>query len=224
MMARSIPRVQRTDLVRLGSRYGGWVVPEGMLSSGSICYCAGVGEDISFDLAIIERFGVTVYAMDPTPRASTYVDMYAPRDAKFHFIPEGLWSADTTLRFYSPVNPDDVSHSAVNLQGTDTYFEASVRSITSLMEDFGHERIDLLKIDIEGSEYEVIGDVLKNDVEIGIFCIEFDQPAPLRRTTSAIRSLIDAGYAVVSIEGWNVTLVNTYAPGQRPIERADQHG
>ena len=40
-----------TELERLGTDYGGWIVPQNMhLSSDSVMYSAGVGEDISFDL------------------------------------------------------------------------------------------------------------------------------------------------------------------------------
>jgi hypothetical protein len=40
-------------LERLGSDYGGWYVPIDRLAPHSICYLAGVGEDITFDLALI---------------------------------------------------------------------------------------------------------------------------------------------------------------------------
>ena len=56
--------------VRLGSDYGGWWVPLD-LPVGSFCVSAGVGEDITFDLEIIETFDCSVLAIDPTPKAVT---------------------------------------------------------------------------------------------------------------------------------------------------------
>lgn len=50
---------------RIGSEYGGWVVPRGSVSRSSICYCVGVGEDVSFDLGLISQFGCAVHAFDP---------------------------------------------------------------------------------------------------------------------------------------------------------------
>jgi hypothetical protein len=35
-----------------------------------------------------------------------------------------------------------------------------VRRIGSLMEEWGHQRIDLLKLSVEGSEYEILGNIL----------------------------------------------------------------
>lgn len=42
----------RDDLVRLGSDYGGWWVPAGDVKPDVVAYCAGAGEDITFDLAL----------------------------------------------------------------------------------------------------------------------------------------------------------------------------
>ena len=61
------------ELQRIGSEYGGWIVPTALLREDWICYCGGVGEDITFDLGLIERYGCTVHAFDPTPRAISFV-------------------------------------------------------------------------------------------------------------------------------------------------------
>src|SRR3546814_13240808 len=85
-------------------------------------------------------------------------------------MPVGLWSEDATLRFYAPRDPTHVSHSIVNLQETESYFEARCRSIASLMAELGHDRLDLLKVDVEGAEHEVIRSMLASGIrptEIG---------------------------------------------------------
>ncbi|MEP6891423.1 MAG: hypothetical protein ABI955_12095 [Nitrospirota bacterium] len=74
--SRLLPYVDRRALVaaknllRLGTTYGGWIIPaDAGLTADSICYCAGAGEDISFDCALVERFHCQVRVIDPTPRA-----------------------------------------------------------------------------------------------------------------------------------------------------------
>src|SRR3990167_849454 len=58
------------DLMRLGTQYGGWIIPKNhTLTGDSICYLAGAGEDISFDCALAKQFGCNVRIVDPTPRA-----------------------------------------------------------------------------------------------------------------------------------------------------------
>ena len=67
-------RIRRLRKVeRIGSDYGGCLVPRDFLTANSVCYCVGVGEDITFDLGLIDRFGCEVYAFDPTPRSIAFV-------------------------------------------------------------------------------------------------------------------------------------------------------
>ena len=57
----------------LGSDYGGWSVATTGLGPESVVYSFGVGEDISFDIALIKAFGMRVNAFDPTPRSAIYL-------------------------------------------------------------------------------------------------------------------------------------------------------
>ena len=58
------------DKLHLGTTYGGYAVVPAALGPESIVYSFGVGQDASFDLALIERFGATVHAFDPTRSGS----------------------------------------------------------------------------------------------------------------------------------------------------------
>ena len=78
------PDARRDDLVRLGTDYGGWWVPRDLLGPESVCFCAGVGTDVSFDVALIETFGCTVLGIDPTPlrkRIADILDQLVREDA-----------------------------------------------------------------------------------------------------------------------------------------------
>ena len=86
-----LPVIQRPDLVRLGSAGCGWWVPEGLIAPGGIAYCAGVGQDITFDLALIERFGCHVWAFDPTPSVVDAVRSWVI-PPQWHFEPVGIWN------------------------------------------------------------------------------------------------------------------------------------
>ena len=78
----------------------------------------------------------------------------AAHEPRFHFHPYGLWSSDKTLSFHSPSHEGFISHSATNIHGTGVAFEATVRSLRSLMAEFGDDHVDLLKISAEGSDAE----------------------------------------------------------------------
>lgn len=201
------PAPSAEPLDRLGSDYGGWSVPLSWLGPDAICYCAGVGEDITFDLALIAATGAVVHAFDPTPRAVAHVRAAAAGQPKFVLHPEGLWKSDTTQRFYAPRDPAHVSHSILNLQATRAYFDAPCRRLSSKMRELGHPRLDLLKLDVEGAEYAVLDSLLEDQVWPRILCVEFDSRSPFRETVRALRVLLANGYRIATREGWNYTLL-----------------
>jgi FkbM family methyltransferase len=199
--------ISRNDLEEIGSDYGGWIVPTRLLDSDSICYCVGCGEDISFDLGLIDSFGCHVYGFDPTPRAIAHVKDAAGGNQKYHFYDIGLWDKEDTLRFFVPKNPDHVSHSLLNLQKTEEYISVNVKRLSHLMKELGHQKIDLLKIDIEGAEYKVIESIIEDDINVRVLCVEYDEcfnplDAEYRdRIRKSVNSLIKNGYSLVCNQG-----------------------
>jgi FkbM family methyltransferase len=193
-------------LAKLGSDYGGWVVPTEIIRPKMVCYCGGVGEDISFDLALINRFGCTVHAFDPTPRSIAYVGRLVPKE-NFHFYPYGLWNEARILKFFAPQNPNHVSHSIKNIQDTSEYFEAICKPISEILVELGHDHLDLLKIDIEGAEFEVIEDLVAHNICPLIMCVEFHPSVSPFRISGAIRNLKGLGLELSAIDDWNLTFL-----------------
>jgi FkbM family methyltransferase len=184
------PRVQiRRRLERLGSVYGGYYLDPGYIDQNSIVYSLGVGEDISFDLAIIERFGVHVHAFDPTPRVKTWL---ASRDLpeQFHFHDVGIADFDGEVDFHLPPRKDFVSHSIVPARefSAETIRFPVIRLRTA-MQRLGHDRVDLLKVDIEGAEYGVIEDLLLENIPVEQILIEFHHRLSSVGTTKTRRAL-----------------------------------
>jgi FkbM family methyltransferase len=191
------------DLVRLGSDYGGWWIPERSLGPGVIAYCIGAGEDITFDLELWAR-GCTVRTCDPTPRAIDFVAREGPDDPRFTFAPFALWTEDRVLRFYEPKDSSHVSYSAVNIQRTDGFIEVEARSLESLLRHFEDDRCDVLKLDIEGAEMDVLPSISRAVSPPNVLCVEFDRPRPLRSLLMILRELRRMGYRPVKSERLNV--------------------
>jgi len=217
-----------TPLQRFGSEYGGWFFPKGQINSESICYFAGAGTDISFDLEMSKNYHPNIFIFDPTPGAITHFqttkkgilagnEMYTqgkkykyPSDVSFdkiQFLDYGVWNKNETLKFYVPANKDFISHSVKNLNNTSDYFDAKVKSLSSIMTELGHDHIDLLKIDIEGAEYEVLDDIVTSNIPIGAICVEFDENFMtnidsnyLKRIIAAVKRLQHAGYKLAHVE------------------------
>jgi FkbM family methyltransferase len=199
----------------IGTNYGGWVVPVDRLNSSSICYCAGCGEDISFDIGLIELFNCKVYAFDPTPRSIDYVNKNFSNKKNLYFFDIGLWYKEDYLKFYQPKNQMHVSHSILNLQKTDEYFVAKVKRLRDILKNNNHNKIDLLKLDIEGAEYKVIDSIIEDNIKIDILCIEFDECYnPLdkhykKRIKNYLNKLQNYGFRLVHSSGMgNYTFLN----------------
>jgi FkbM family methyltransferase len=210
----------RDDLVELGSiGYGFWVVPQSLFDQNSQCYLVGVGEDITFDLAMIARFGCTVHAFDPTPASQRYAGVAARHEPRFVFHPLGVWSSDGSVRFHAPAGEHWVSHSATDMHGTSVAFEAEVRSVSSLMRELGHFSLDLLKISAEGAEYEIVRGIAEDDVDVRVICVEFAQPAPAGLAEETYDMLTRRGYELVAARispwNWKVTFVRRAAEDER---------
>lgn len=204
-ITRVATRVQRRpDLIHLGSTYGGWWVPSQLVQADAIVYSAGVGEDVTFDLALIERFGCNVWAMDPTPRSGKFAKSI--QDSRFHFLPYGVWSEDAELRFYAPSNPAHVSHSVLNLQRTTQFFTARCLSLRTLMQRLKHDRIDILKMDIEGAEGPVLDAMIRDGIRPLVLCVEFDAVEAPWSLRGRLRRLEREGYVVCHIDDRNYTL------------------
>lgn len=203
------PASTGVQLVRLGSVYGGWVVPQAILERPSVCYLFGLGTDASLELALAEAGMAEVHSFDPTPEAIAFASAHLGSVERVSFHPVGVWASDGPQRFFAPKNPAHVSHSILNLQSTDRYFVAECRRLPTLMKELGHDRLDLVKLDVEGAEIAVIEDLLVSDVRPRALCVEFDQPAPLRPMLRTIRQLTEAGYRLVAIDRWNYTFVRS---------------
>lgn len=216
LLRRTLRQRPRADFERVGSTYGGWRVPTRLIDANSIVYCVGCGEDISFDLGLIERFGCHVWGLDPTPRSIAYVQSQLAAHPtladRYHFGPFGLWSRDERTTFYLPDNPSHVSGSVVGLAGTKNAIDVELCRLPTLMAQHGHDRVDLLKMDIEGAEYEVLEDLLRGTVRPKWLGVEFDQPTPVRKTLAMIRRLREHGYHVADVDGWNYGFVHESAP------------
>lgn len=216
---------------RFGTPYGGWIIPANFLHADSVCYLVGAGEDVSFDLEIAHRFGCTVDIFDPTPRAVQHIEklikalkksepmpcatsptgFYPPYPtelaSQLRLHPFGIWDTEGTLRFFMPENKSHVSHSLVNLQKSDSHIQVPVRTLQSILGELGHQYIDLLKLDVEGAEYQIIKSFLLARIPVGVLCIEFDETASnhldrdyMARIKSSIDALAAAGYRVIAQE------------------------
>jgi len=196
-------RLHRPDTRRrqtiYGSEYGGWPILDGSVDLNSVVYSFGVGEDVSFDLAVIEHLGATVHAFDPTPKCKQWIARQQ-LPAKFQFHDYGIAACDGEVEFYPPANPDHVSYS---LQPTQHHHGQpvirAVHRLSTIMSLLGHSELQVLKMDVEGFEYDVIDSMLQDQILPPQLLVEFHHGLyglPTGRTESSVARLRTAGYRI----------------------------
>jgi FkbM family methyltransferase len=198
------------ETVLLGSAYGGWAIFPDNLNSNSIIYSAGVGKDISFDLGLIEKVSCKIHAFDPTPDSIQWV---TEQDLPSNFIlhPIGIADFNGEASFASPLNINNVSHrivtkALINKKADQEYKFFPVKTLSTIMETLGHKKIDILKMDIEGAEYQVIENMLSCNIFPNQLLVEFHhrfKDYGVKKTKECISLLDDYGYKIFSISESN---------------------
>jgi FkbM family methyltransferase len=186
-----------------GNKYGGFYVHPDNLNNDSIVYSFGIGEDISFDESVINSYGCNVFAFDPTPKSIEWVKNQG-LSPKFSFYEYGIDAKTGFVNFNLPKNENYVSGSVLNHQNVNQNNKVSVpmKCFKDITDALGHKHIDVLKIDIEGSEYVVIDDILSSEVEIDQLLLELHErffEDGKEKTKSLLKSLKDKGYSVFAV-------------------------
>lgn len=195
---------EQLSLLRPGGEKGGWIVHPDLLNEHSVVYSFGVGSNIEWDRAMIDRFGLELHAFDPTPRAAEWIRAQTLPE-RFHFHDYGIADHDGAATFFPPRSVESFNFSPIDRgrrHDAAHRVELPVKRLTTIMAELGHRRVDVLKIDIEGGEYDVLHDVLQNRVEIGQLLVEFHhnfRTISFERTASTINALKRAGFRILHI-------------------------
>jgi FkbM family methyltransferase len=208
LFGRAVHARERPALTRLGSGYGGWVVPEDLIEGDWVVYSAGIGTDTSFDEALIARFGTDVFGFDPIDTAASHAREVVARQPRFHFRQVAVWSEDGEIDLFAPEDESHTSFSISDMQHTDRAVRTPARRLSTLMDELGHDRIDLLKLDVEGAEYAVLDDLLKGGLRPPVLCVEYHRTTTMEHMIGGVRRAEAAGYRVVHVHRSDVTFVH----------------
>jgi FkbM family methyltransferase len=186
-----------------GNTYGGFYICPELLNKNSIIYSFGIGEDMSFDNAININHGCHIFLFDPTPKSINWFKGQKPNE-NFHFFEYGISDKNGFVDFYLPKNLDHVSGCSIIQNNIEIKNKVSVemKSLGNVMNELGRRHIVVLKMDIEGSEYDVIADILNSKISITQIVVEFhdrffENGYPLSK--QAVEMLKINGYEIFAI-------------------------
>lgn len=202
---------------RLGTRYGGWWVDTGLIGPAPLLIDCGLGEDISFPAAFLDRFGGRVIGVEPNPRSLAYCRQHRPPAMEIR--EQAFWTrAGETLSFHLPrpqeqlpKGADGVSGSLVGsheyVAGGQT-LTVTTTDLAELLAAAGREECDILKLDIEGAEYAVLAELCRSGAirRAGQVLIEFHHRVThhdIAETAACAAAIEAAGFALIHTEGRN---------------------
>ena len=167
----------------------------------------GLGEDLSFPEALIHRYGCRVSGFDPTPKSIAYVRSRGlPRLALFEV---GVAAKAGEAAFYLPNDEAHVSGSLFDAPhvGQRRLLLPFV-SIAEVPKLIGSEVIDLLKMDVEGAEFDIIQSEAFPATVRGTrqICVEFHHRWPgfgKQDTERAVARLAELDYSVAWVSPSN---------------------
>ena len=179
------------DVQRIGDKDSGWVMNAN--PTPRICYCAGVGKGISFELELAKITPRPVLVFDPSPTGIATIER--SDTTNLTFFPVGLAAQSGTIEFSLPKDPGEGSYS-IACDGIDKVsFECW--DVPTIMARNGDRSIDLLKMDIEGFEYDILDRLLDQRIPVRQICVEFHPWLKPGRTRKLIRRLHKAGYRII---------------------------
>ena len=155
--------------------YFNYYLDSSLIDKNSIIYSFGLATNIKFEEKLASDFDVNVYCFDPTPVAVNY--MKNVKNLKLIYQPYGIWVEDKKVKFYylDSEHPESFNGSITNYSGNaNNSVNLQCHKLKSLMSMNNHNKIDVLKMDIEGAAIEVMNNILDDNISPKQIAVEFE--------------------------------------------------
>lgn len=176
----------------------------------------GCGFEVELSRYLIDNFNLHCYCVDPTKKHEPYikskVEIY---HGKLNYLQNALCSKNCTLTFNETI--DNESGSIFNdhiniLNDRINQYQVEGIDLTTLIAKTEAPEISLLKIDIEGAEYELFSNINDNDLlKCKQIFIEFHHISVKRYyrkdTLKVVNKIKSLGFEVHSLDGLNYLFI-----------------
>jgi len=154
-------------------RYYNYYLDTSKIINNSIVYGFGIGGQIKFEEAIAKKFvNSEIYCYDPTSK--NFINNYSgPKNIKL--FPLGIWTEDKKINFFHP--NDQFTTASITDQfnsNGEHVIKYQCHKLKTLMSMNNHNRIDILKMDIDGGVESVLEDMLNDQIFPTQIVIEFE--------------------------------------------------
>jgi FkbM family methyltransferase len=204
-----VPFSRNIPTVLVGSK-DQWALPVGALNPDSFIVSAGVGNSITFEEDLTSKFRTRIILLDPSPTGVRTMQAVVRTDL-IEFSPRGLARRSGEISFAPPDRPEEGSFKKGAGSGELTF---ACVSLPDLLKENNRSKIDLLKIDVEGFEYEIIASIIENSIPVDIICVEIHHnrvigiDETIADAAKLILCLYRNGYVVIYNKNMDFTFVH----------------
>jgi FkbM family methyltransferase len=182
------------------------------LSADSVVIDGGCSYEADFSVSLIRQYGVRAFGVDPTRKHSAALrKLEARHPGRFVHLRYAIAAADGVLTFTESRTNESGSllQDHVNvLQDETTRYDVKAVTLPSLLRHIGVDAVDLLKLDLEGAEYELLDSV--TDEQLRPFkqvFVEFHHHAVSRFQAAdslrIVRRITGFGFNAISVDDHN---------------------
>jgi FkbM family methyltransferase len=210
--SQNIPIDFSTKTEKYGEPNSDWVFSPSFISSNSRILSFGVGENLSYENELISRFNCIIDVFDPTPKSIAWFRNHnSNKSIVMHEY--GISNIDGHLEFMPPDNPAHVSHTVIQGVYKTAPMRFAVSKLSTILDKLQISYIDILKLDIEGSEYAVVDDLIHSGIRPGQILVEYHHRFPgirFESTKNSVEQLRHYGYRVfhVSASSQEISFIN----------------
>jgi FkbM family methyltransferase len=195
-----------------------WTLAPSAVRTNGLVISGGVGGDVSFELDLAARTGCRVMLFDPSATGRKTIESLHPLPREIQFFPYALASRDGTVGFAPPQDAEEGSFRAParNEAASGSWESWSLRRCLDIAKS---DCADLIKLDIEGFEFEVLEALTSRRVRCRQLLVEFHygkkQAHSFWEHLNMLIRLRLAGYRLIHRKKADHTFLQTSSDGSR---------
>jgi FkbM family methyltransferase len=181
-------------------------------AAGSVVVDAGCSYEADFSLYMIAQHGARAFGVDPTLKHRPALQSIERRlGGRFVHVPCAIAAVDGTLTFHESRDNESGSifQDHVNMQHDATVsYDVEALTLKSLLRRIGSDTVEMLKLDLEGAEYDLLGAVEREQLlPFKQIFVEFHHHAVSRYGVEDTRRLVSRiagfGFSAFSLDDHN---------------------
>jgi FkbM family methyltransferase len=185
------------NLKYLGTSYGGWEIDTDEIPNGSFIIDAGLGEDVSFLEELLQIKSINIIGIDPTEKSHRFIE--GKKIENLTLLKKCIAREGTKeIKIFKNINSMHVSESYFKEHSSTNEMESYFSECISFKELIEKYNPSLIKMDIEGAEY----DVLDECIGVKQICVEFHHHCISTKSTQDTQKCLDkmksVGYRIIS--------------------------